>query len=105
MFKPVLPYVSDFIGHVFFYAHHMATVHYEDGKYHVHYETAKDAKEDTSDKTSPSSKKDNAANEHIIAVLKQPVIFVAKATTKYPVTFAAATINGEAANNYPPPRC
>jgi hypothetical protein len=105
MLKPAMPYVSDFIGHVFFYAKHMATVHQENGKYHVHFETAKDAAKETSDKTTtPSSKKDTSPNEHIIAIVKQPAIFIATVITKYPLTSAAATINGVAKNNYPPPR-
>jgi hypothetical protein len=105
MFKPVLPYISDFIGHVFFYTQHMATVHYENGNYHVHYETAKDAKEEKSDKSPfSSSKKDNAGNEHIIAIVKQPAIFIAAVITKYPPTSIAAIVNGAAKSNYPPPR-
>ena len=105
MLKPAMPYVSDFIGHFFFYAKHMATVHQENGKYHVHFEAAKDTAKETSDKTTtPSSKKNTSANEHIIAIVKQPAIFVATIITKYPLTYAAATINGVAKNNYPPPR-
>jgi hypothetical protein len=98
MLKPAIPYVSDCIGHVFFYAKHMATVHQENGKYHVHFETAKDAAKETSDKTTPpSSKKDTSANEH-------PVIFIAAVITTYPFTSAAGTVTGAAKNNYPPPR-
>lgn len=44
MFKLALPYLSDFISHTFWYAKHIATVHYENGKYHVHHEVIEDSK-------------------------------------------------------------
>ena len=103
MLKPVLPYVSDCINHVFFYAQHMATVHYENGKYHVHYETAKDAKEETSDKTSSSSKKDNTANEHVLIALREHDLGNYK-DVDYILLPTPSLINGTLKNNYPPPR-
>jgi hypothetical protein len=105
MLKPAIPYVSDFVGHVFFYAKHMATVHKENGKYHVHFGTAKTATEENSGKTpAPSSKKETSTNEHIITTVKQPAIFIATVITKYPAISPAGTVNGAAKNNYPPPR-
>ena len=105
MFKPVLPYVSDAIGHVFFYAHHMATVHYENGKYHVHYQTAKEAKEENSDKTSNNSlKKDNSANEHVLISSKEIGLPGDYKNVNY-ISFATPSlINGAFKNHYPPPR-
>lgn len=38
--KPLSPIVNDIVQHVFNEASHMATIHYEDGKYHVHKELA-----------------------------------------------------------------
>jgi hypothetical protein len=46
LFKPVMPYVNDFISHAFFYAKHMATVHMENGQYHVHFEAAENSKQE-----------------------------------------------------------
>jgi hypothetical protein len=104
--KPVLPYVSDFVSHTFFYAHHMATMHYENGKYHVHYETAKEAKEDTSDKSASSSaKKDNSANEHILVAIKQQPAFNAIVNNAdYALATTPSLLNSIVQNNYPPPR-
>jgi hypothetical protein len=107
MFKPVLPFISDFIGHVFFYTQHMATVHYENGNYHVHYETAKDVKEEKSDKlpSSSSSKNDTTSTEHILSVCKQDNFFAAYSNIKYSSSIIPSLISGISKNNYPPPRC
>ena len=104
LLKPVLPFVSDCIAHVFFYAHHMATVHYENGKYHVHYEMAKDSKEERSDKNTSTSKKDNPVNEHLVTVYKQPVYVIALSDNEYALTTSPSLLNGDIKNNYPPPR-
>ncbi len=106
MLKPVPPFISDFIGHVFFYTQHMATVHYENGGYHVHYETAKDVKEEKSDKLPASpSKKDTTATDHISTVSKQNVFFIAYSNTKYTNAGTPSLLSGIFKNNYPPPRC
>ena len=62
MVKPALPYVQDVIGHILFYKQHMATVHFEDGKYHVHKEVAKNAKEENSNKNTFPEKKKSGSN-------------------------------------------
>ncbi len=100
-----MPYVSDFIDHVFFYAHHMETVHYENGKYHVHYQTAKEAKEESSDKSATNSlKKGNDVSDHIIAVVK-PTAFVSGFLNKdYALTASPFLVSSLVQNNFPPPR-
>ena len=65
MLKPVTPYISDLVAHVFYYSKHMATVHYENGKLHVHKEIVDNAKKNEPGKESTSSKKDNSTNDHI----------------------------------------
>ena len=105
LLKPAIPHVSDLVSHVFFYAKHMATVHKENGKYHVHFETAKNADKETSEKTpAPTSKKETSSNEHIITTVKPQVIFIANVVTKYPPVAPAAAKNGAAKKSYPPPR-
>ena len=69
MFKPVMPYVSDIIAHAFWYSHHMATVHYENGKYHVHNEVSKEAKNNNQENPN-TDRKDAPANEHLAVVTK-----------------------------------
>lgn len=65
MLKPALPYVSDLVGHIFFYTQHMATVHVEDGKMHIHKEIVDNAKKAASQKEIPAAKKDNTAHDHL----------------------------------------
>ena len=105
IFKPVLPYITNFAGHVFFYSHHMATVHYENGQYHLHYEVAKDSKEEKSDKeTVPSLKKDNSSNEHTISAFTKYNFFISDLLNKYSLSSTPAIVSGSVKNNYPPPR-
>ena len=105
MLKPVLPYINDVISHTFFYAHHMATVHYENGKYHVHYEIARDIKDQKSDKsTSSNLKKDNLTNEHLVPSSSNNNFIVADLATNYLLRPSPDLLNGNVKNNYPPPR-
>jgi hypothetical protein len=104
VFKPVLPYVSDFISHAFFFTKHMATVHVENGKYHVHYETAKDAKEEKSDKNTATPKKDDSTNDQIVIVPRLSIPDAAMIDKKYFTVSTSATLNGILNLNYPPPR-
>jgi hypothetical protein len=63
--KPVLPALSDAIAHVFWYSEHMATVHYEHGKYHVHYEYQQAAKNEFPGKDTSLPKSTDTVSEHI----------------------------------------
>lgn len=65
MVKPVMPYVSDIIAHAFWYSQHMATVHYENGKYHVHAEIFK-AEKNNSNENQGAPKKEITGDEHLI---------------------------------------
>jgi hypothetical protein len=38
LIKPVMPLVNDVLAHTFFKNSHMATIHYENGRYHMHLE-------------------------------------------------------------------
>jgi hypothetical protein len=104
MFKPVFPYVEDFIGHVLFYKKHMATVHYENGKYHVHAEVTKNAKEDNSNKNTPSSKKENTSTDHIVILNKVSVTITTITSHKYSLLKNNNLLAGNLSYNYPPPR-
>ena len=103
MLKPVLPYVSDFIGHVFFYTQHMATVHVVNGKMHIHKEITDYAKKDASQKQLPSSKKENSANDHISLQQKEhtPLACLKKSDQ---ISFASALIYNCLSGDFPPPR-
>ena len=44
LIKPVIPIISDVLAHTFFKTSHVATVHYENGKHHIHLELKEEAK-------------------------------------------------------------
>lgn len=65
--KPLLPYTSDILAHIFWYKDHIATVHSHHGKFHVHKEIIDAAKSTNSEKNSTTLKKDFSANDHIVS--------------------------------------
>ena len=62
--KPVLPIVTDFLGHTFWSQKHITTVHNENGKDHLHYELL-DAKDDGENSSSPNIKSTDPVSVHI----------------------------------------
>jgi glycosylphosphatidylinositol transamidase (GPIT) subunit GPI8 len=103
MLKPVSPYISDAVAHIFYYTQHMATVHYENGKYHVHKELVDNAKKGESSKEPSASKKENSANDHIAIQQKQSVQ-VLPVNISYHASSASNLLNNYLAGDYPPPR-
>lgn len=103
MLKPVSPYISDAVEHIFNYTQHMATIHFENGKYHVHKELVDNAKKNNPAKETPVSKKENSANDHITILQKQTVP-VLPANISYQFSSASKLINNYLAGEYPPPR-
>jgi hypothetical protein len=104
LFKPVLPFLSDFVSHAFFYTQHMATVHYENGKYHVHYQTAKDVKEEKQDKNTPASQKDKSTSEYIVTTTQQAAFVILALKDEYATAASPQILSGVVQNNFPPPR-
>jgi hypothetical protein len=103
MLKPVSPYISDAVEHIFNYTQHMATVHYENGKMHVHKEIVNNAKEDHPAKEMPASKKENSTNDHISLQQKQSIQALA-VINSYPIPLAANLLNNFLVAECPPPR-
>ena len=52
--KPITPVVQDFIAHTLWKMEHVATVHYENGKYHLHSEL-KDKTSKEESRSTPNS--------------------------------------------------
>ncbi len=103
MLKPVLPYVSDFVNHVFFYTQHMATVHIEDGKMHVHKEIVDNTKKAASQKEIPAAKKENTTTDYISFQQKESItISILNRVFQIPVS-TALQLN-YLPGDYPPPR-
>ncbi len=63
LIKPITPIVNDVVAHTFFKMTHMATVHFENGKYHIHAELQKESQETPSKSTTtPTSIFETLAN-------------------------------------------
>jgi hypothetical protein len=54
LIRPAMPLVNDAVAHIFFKMEHLATVHFENGKYHIHAELQK-ASENTNSKNNTTS--------------------------------------------------
>lgn len=104
MFKPAFPYLNDAVAHILFYRQHMATVHFENGTYHVHAEVTKNAKEEDSNKTTPSLKKEKNASDHITIVSIKDIITGEMICPKYASALHYDLPAGNSQYNYPPPR-
>jgi hypothetical protein len=63
--KPVTPILSDTIAHAFYYSQHMATVHYENGKMHVHKEIMQKASAENSSSNQALIKKSQSTDEYV----------------------------------------
>ena len=102
-----MPYVNDFVSHVFFYAKHMATVHAENGKWHVHFEAAENTQSDINKESNlpSSSKKENTITEHCLFFNSDEQQHGNTEVHNYWPLKNEATVNTHTEKNYPPPRC
>lgn len=64
--KPFLPIITDVVAHIFWYSEHIATVHNEKGKYHVHYESLVERQKNDSEKKAPITKIEIISTEHLM---------------------------------------
>ena len=82
----------------------MATVHFENGKYHVHKDVLKNVKEENNSNTNRSSKKDNAAVEYFLPLNKYLSSEIKQGSAFYSTIPIPSVIEGIYTYNYPPPR-
>ncbi len=101
--KPVVPYVADAVAHVFYYSQHMATIHYENGKLHVHKEVIDQNKQSQKQAETPASKKDNSITDHINITDKNTVNTVVN-SSEYSLSLAASIPKQYLQGDFPPPR-
>ncbi len=103
MLKPVMPYISDTVAHVFWYSQHMATVHYENGEYHVHKEAVGDINKDATEKNTGLVKKAFAPTEFIVVSmsLDEPSYF--HLNTRFKLSSSSLS-NNYLAHFFPPPK-
>ncbi|MEO5944131.1 MAG: hypothetical protein ABIP30_01585 [Ferruginibacter sp.] len=100
-----MPYISDVVAHVFWYSQHMATVHYLDGKFHVHTEVMEAATKTNNDKdqTPFSEKKEQHQNVHLISSVATIDAPSRSIEIKYLRT-SSIIFSGHLQNDYPPPK-
>jgi hypothetical protein len=103
MLKPVSPYISDAAEHIFNYTKHMTTIHYENGKYHVHKDLVNEAKKNNPAKENGTAKKENSANDHIVMLQKLPTGFLPVNMARQ-ISTKSRLLNNYLAGEYPPPR-
>lgn len=103
MLMPVLPYVSDTVAHTFWLYQHIATVHYEHGKYHTHYEAQAIAKKTNTDATTTNDKYNTNADDHVAIdatyYFKQHII-----TNQHFGAYTARNYHTHLQGDYPPPK-
>ncbi len=62
--KPITPILKDTLAHAFFNSEHNATMHYENGKYHLHLELVKENKK-TDASQIPNTEKYETVSLHL----------------------------------------
>ncbi len=66
--RPLTAVLQDVVAHTFFKMQHMATVHFENGHYHLHNEMKDIAEEDNSSSSEkiPTSEKTEIVSSHVL---------------------------------------
>jgi hypothetical protein len=103
MLKPVFPFIADIAAHAFWYSHHMATVHYEHGKYHVHYEIQEAAKNNTPEKNNNATLNEPVSGEHISPFVSY-AFYVPFTIQQQFTTLSSALVTNSLNSDYPPPK-
>jgi len=101
--KPVLPFVTDAVAHAFFYQKHIATVHWKNGKSHVHHEFINEAKKENTSKTGSSTKKLMPSDDHLIIVNRSTFLpWIYTQPQLHPNSTNA--VSGYYCSDFPPPK-
>ena len=104
LLQPLLPYIADATAHAFWYSQHMATVHYQNGKYHVHKESVSMAKKSNSENTNSSGQKKSLnENDHLVYSLTGAAPTLLKLRNHCLLTYTSPH-DGHLQTNYPPPK-
>ncbi len=103
LLRPAIPFVADVMAHAFWYSQHIATVHYENGKYHVHYQCMDESKKSIPGKNSQGIKTENFAGDYMITEHSFEFSISPVPEDLYS-HYSFAMPNIFPTNNYPPPR-
>jgi hypothetical protein len=95
--------VQDTIGHVFWKAHHLATVHHHHGNHHAEEEIAEVAHEEENDKSPTTTKTFEPLSVHIVLQTPYNIPHLTTEKQKFKITvFNYSTVSLD--KHYPPPR-
>ncbi|HSZ84725.1 MAG TPA: hypothetical protein VK787_01770 [Puia sp.] len=101
--RPTVPIIADIIAHTFWYSQHIATVHFENGKYHVHYQSMNEAQKSFPGKNPQNSKTETFIADHLIKNQKFDfTFFVINNKCFKNLCFSIPDMNPS--HNYPPPK-
>ena len=101
--KPILPFMTDTVAHIFCYSEHMATVHYEKGKYHMHYESLAAAKKVGTEKSPTANKTPKGSSEHVMIFSQFDFSIASFRNNGFCNSFVSIPHNW-LSNSYPPPK-
>ena len=103
MLKPILPFMTDTVAHIFWYSEHMATVHYEKGKYHMHFESLDAAKKSGTEKSPATNKTEKGSSEHVMIFSQYDFSILLLPNNSFPNEFVHIPHNW-LSNSYHPPK-
>jgi hypothetical protein len=98
-----MPAITDCLAHTFWKMNHVATVHYENGKYHLHAELEKAADESETKNKAPKALSSETVFQHIKSEILLLNIYQTTEHTinsAYVIDYAEVFIE----NTNPPPR-
>ncbi|MGL5889352.1 MAG: hypothetical protein ACRC3B_05670 [Bacteroidia bacterium] len=106
LLRPLVPVVSDFLAHTFWSSEHIATVHYENGHYHVHYELKEINKNDVDPAQQTPDKKSGTENVQVHIITNEVDLTADPVSVQYHTfSFASAHTDVLLLVPTPPPWC
>jgi hypothetical protein len=103
LMRPAMPFVADILAHTFWYSQHIATVHFENGKYHVHYQVMDESKKSFPEKDQRSIKSETSTSDHLITALEFNFSFPVLDKKRF-VNLLVHLPQPDSWGNYPPPK-
>ena len=103
LLRPTVPLIADALAHTFWYSQHMATVHFENGQYHVHYQYMNEAQKSFPGKNPHNTKTETFLGDYILADTKFDFSF----HVNFEIHFREPSFfipDFSPSANYPPPK-
>jgi hypothetical protein len=83
LFRPLTSCVSDLLAHTFWHSEHVATVHFENGKYHLHVELREAGDEQENSFPAVPKKQAESVSAHIPAEVPAYIPVLSPASTVF----------------------